>query len=279
MSINHSDLYRMIMYKPPINFSINAFIYEYDLSKANISALRNENVIDDETYDRLYHADRMQRQIEIGLMEKNNKEITKLKKKGIQNAKRQLFASNQIQDWEVLSIKNDAVFIIGRELPYMSFGKYYNFVKKNTYTVFLKLMDIEIYYFDTMVNDGLQVSIDIKGINDELIPLHEHGMISLIIDVCSSIQRERPDITLRKLSEVYEKYIKRELPIDYYRELNYMSKYVFRSPYSSFYMDYIPQEQASHYINGIDIECNLMLIRELMNIVSSIYITNNSGRR
>lgn len=249
-------------------------MYEYDLSKANISALMSENRIDESTYQRLYYADRMTRQIEIGLMEKNDHSITKAKKHGITEAKRQLFLSNQIEDWEVLSIKNDAVFILGRELPYTSFGRYFTFAKKNTYTIFLILGDLEIYYFDEMIGDGLNVSIDVKGINDSLLPLHEHGMLDLIVETCYSIQRDTPRETVQKVSTMYEKFIKRELPVDCYREMNYISKFKFQSQFSAFYTDVIAPEQ----LQVVDIGRNLNLIRDLMAIVSSIYI-NSGGRR
>ena len=61
----NSKLYNEIVYRPQIPYAVNTFIYEYDLSKANISSLRAQNIIDDDTYRRLYNSDRMTRQIEI----------------------------------------------------------------------------------------------------------------------------------------------------------------------------------------------------------------------
>ena len=42
--------------------------YEYDIRKCNISVLRTLNIIDDDTYKRLYDAPRMERQVFVGKM-------------------------------------------------------------------------------------------------------------------------------------------------------------------------------------------------------------------
>lgn len=270
----NSKLYNEIVYRPQIPYAVNTFIYEYDLSKANISSLRSQNIIDDDTYRRLYNSDRMTRQIEIGNMIRSNREIDKKLKHGIWEAKKRLFDANNINDWEVLTIKNDAVFILGRELLHTSVGDYYKFNCKNIYTIFLQLCNLEIYYYDRFINNQLSVNIDVKGINDNLLPLHESGMLGLICDVCASLQREDPAHTIQYLSSVYEQFITRQLPVPYYREFNATSKYVFRSKYTIFSMDDILPE----YISCIDINCNLLILRNLLNIVSNIYMNNRRAR-
>lgn len=266
----NSGLYNEIVYKPQIQYATNTFIYEYDMSKANISSLRAQNIIDDATYYRLYNADRMTRQITVGNMIRNNKEIGKAKDRGIIEAKKMLFDANDIQDWEVLTIKNDAVFIIGRELLHTSFGEYYRFNCKNVYTIFLKLCDLEIYYYDRFLNNQLSIDIDVKGINDERLPLHEDGILGLICEICASIQRDDISQTLSYLTTVYDQYIQRQLPVEYYREFNNQSKYAFQSKYSLFYMDKI----FPYFVPSLDINRNLLILRDLLNIVSNIYISD-----
>ena len=109
-----SDLYTRVNYSSDISYLNNVFIYELDISKANISILYSLEAIDKETYEYLYNAERMVRQVYIGKLMKNNKKIIKILKTGIIAAKKMLFESNNIQDYDVLSIKNDAVFLINR---------------------------------------------------------------------------------------------------------------------------------------------------------------------
>lgn len=262
-----SQLYNSTVYRPQLPYVINTFIYEYDLSKANISTLLAQGIINKNKYDELYYANRDERQITIGLMIRENKDVGNAIKNGIRDAKRMLFDANNIEDWEVLTIKNDAVFIIGRELEYTEF-EHYKFVKKNIYTIFLQLNEYEIYYYDRFdLNGELDINIDVKGLNDNLLPLHEHGILELICYVCFELQRGSISDLLSYVSKLYEDYIFRRLPLDYYREFNFKSKYAIISRFSIFYFDHISEK----HIEYLDINCNLLLIRTLIQIISSIY--------
>ena len=115
-------LYDNINYTSGISYLDNTFIYEYDISKANINVLYSKKAIDKDTYDYLYNANRDTRQVYIGKLQKENKEIATILKAGIIEAKKWLFEANNIHDYEVLSIKNDAVFIINRVLNYTQFS-------------------------------------------------------------------------------------------------------------------------------------------------------------
>ena len=57
----------------------------------------------------------MTRQVYVGKLQRD-KAIVDILKAGIIEAKKILFEANDIKDYEVLSIKNDAVFIINRNL-------------------------------------------------------------------------------------------------------------------------------------------------------------------
>lgn len=269
-----STLYQLVNLKPNVPYIINTFIREYDMSKANINVLKSSGAIDESKYQYLCQADRMVRQTAVGNMIRENKEIAKILKRGIHDAKRQLFEANDIEDWEVLSIKNDAVFVIGKELTQTQFGDYYKFTNKNTYTVFLRLEDLEIYYYDQFINGQLSISIDVKGINDSLLPFHQFGMIDLICDVCYKLQRENIEDTLSYVAEMYDAYVNRRLPIDYYRNFDNKSKYSFISRFSVFLMDTVPLE----YLPYVDINRNLLILRDLMSIVSHIYSNQKRGR-
>lgn len=269
-----SILYQQVNLKPQMPYLINTFIREYDMSKANISVLRSANMINDATYQYLYYSDRMVRQTAVGNMIRDNKEVAKVLKRGILDAKRHLFEANQIEDWEVLSIKNDAVFVVGKQLLHTQFGDYYKFAEKNVYTIFLKLEELEVYYYDQFINGELFTSIDVKGINDEMLPLHQNGMIDLICEICYKLQREKIEDTLSYISKIYDDYINLRLPVDYYRNFDYKSKYMFTAKFSAFFMDTLPQE----YLPYIDINRNLLILRDLMFIISNIYSNQKKGR-
>ena len=102
-------LYNEINYTSDISYLNNVFIYEYDISKANINILLFYGVIDEKTYDMLYNADKKYREIYVGKMEQNNSKITEIKAKGIEEFRHKFFEANQLENKDILSIKNDAM--------------------------------------------------------------------------------------------------------------------------------------------------------------------------
>ena len=260
-----SDQY---IYRSPYPYIVNNFIREYDLSKANISSLLSGGLISVDRYNELYNMPKNEREVIIGIMSRD-KNVLECIQNGIRQAKRLLFEANNIQDIEVVSIRNDAVFILGRELANTEFG-YFKFNMKNKYTIFFKLCDLEVYFgSDYDFNCGIEtVNIDVKGINDNKLELHVDGMLSIISDICSMLMRDDPSDTLRYLSDIYSKYITRQLPIKYYREFNSRSAYVFNAPVCQYTIDYELEDQ---YLNRIDINRNALILRDLINIVSAVY--------
>ena len=102
MGMNH--LWDKDRYSAKIEFIIDNFIREYDITKANISVLRDANVLSEEQYMYFMSAPKMEREVAIGKMQGSNTKITEILKSGIKNAKRVFMESNGIQDSEILYI-------------------------------------------------------------------------------------------------------------------------------------------------------------------------------
>src|SRR5699024_863828 len=177
-------LYERINYSSNLPFVFSRYIREYDIQKANISILFDKGIISQQDYEYLYNSDRMERQIYIGKLQRSNKKITKELQSVIINAKKNIFLSNKIEHHEVLAIKNDAVFIIGRELTNTQFG-IIKFVEKNVYTSFMRLQNAEIYYgFDRISNTE---NYSIKGLGKKEF-YHRDYMIDFLLYIINSIQ-------------------------------------------------------------------------------------------
>lgn len=223
---NYSDLFQKRTYLAPIEYCVDR-ITEYDIHHANTSVMRQYyTILSSEALDKLDSLGN-QRNIEFGnLLRKHpqGKEIAKKLAKGIIRAKEELFRANQIMDQDVLSIKNDAVFVIGRKLKHTKFG-YIEFAAKNSYSAYLKLDKLEFYY--AKADDVIAV----KGLSDEIInePDHLNGMISFLKNVFRFLIADNKVGLRRYLREFAHKYKSLELSYQYYRELNqencYRSKY------------------------------------------------------
>ena len=260
--IQNSSLYENMNYLSTYPFIINNYIREYDLSAANINALYTNGYFDKSTYDLFKSYDKKKREIEIGLLIKRDSRVYEIISSEIINAKKLLFESNNIQDNEVLTIKNDAVFIISKELVNTVFGNY-EFKCKNLYNTYLRILDLEIYYRDSLNSDD--IFFDIKGISDNKLYLHT-AMVSLISEVCYRVQRYDKSDNIRFIMNIYENFLHRRLPIEYYRNLDSFSKYTIINNIGIYSLDNISNDM----IDIISIDRNLSILRELIWIISSM---------
>ena len=73
---------------------------------------------------------------------------------------------------------------------------------------------------------------------------------------------------------IFDKYINRQMPKEYYRSFDSISKYIIDTNFMSCASDYI-EDSAIPVIN---IDRNLLIIRDLFSIISSIYSVNIKKR-
>ena len=259
-----TELWRSLNYKTQYKYFINTFIREYDLSKANINALLYTKRISVEDHKTYLAMDRNERETKIGLWIKKDNAYRILKSP----CRLQLFFANNIEDSEVVSVKNDAMFIAGRNLASTIFPPF-EFKVKNVYTVYLQAADLEIYYGDIVdpVSGIVNTNIDVKGIGDDMLILHQDGMLDLICNLCYKLQREDIKDTMKWMANMYEAFITRSLPKQYYRNFDSFSGYTI----NTFYRAASLGEIDDSMIKVIDINRNLLILRDLMSIVSDLY--------
>lgn len=264
-------LYRNINYAADISYITNTFITEYDMSKANINVLYLKGFLDKSTYDYLYQSERMVRQRFIGMMERDNSEVTKAKQEGIVEAKKMLFEANNIQDYEVLMILNDAVFIINRSLQTTDFGMI-KFMPKNLYTSYYKintsLCKLDMFYYYNSMNKA--EVLDIKGISDSVLPLHENAFYQALKDIFYTIQVEGIEVAMRMLKDIYMQYITLQLPVEYYRKFDSESQYHFKF-FTKLFTGYSTDTATDDMKSMLDISYNLQILIELQKILVSLY--------
>lgn len=263
-------LFELINYTADISYLTNVFIREYDISKCNINVLFSKGVIDKNTYDYLYSSERMVRQSYIGKLQKDNR-ILKILKDGIIEAKQIFFNANNIKDSDVLSIKNDAVFLINKKALITKFNLI-EFKEKSLYTSFYKINNMELYYYYNNITKAEY--LDVKGISDINLAKHDQYFLQFIKDIFYSIQVNGSEITLRMLKEFYNEYISLKLPIEFYRRFDSTSNYHFKyltNINTGFEAEYIINDNK----NNIDISYNLSIIIQLQKYIMSMYFNKN----
>lgn len=249
-------------YLTPLKYIISRYIYEYDMSKANISVLYSGGIITKKEYDYYYDLPKSIREKEIGIRRKD-KEFDKILSDLIQQYRIKFLEANNIDDNKIVAIKNDAIFILDNEASITKFDNV-EFIKKNVYTSYINLNRLEIYYNLDNINDI--ETIDVKGISDEKLELHQDYFLNFICTIIDYIQSKPINDVLREITVFMSNYMKRYLELGYYREFNSSSQYTIYG--AEFKFDMIDPK----YINVLDISYNLNLLRELYNICCLLYL-------
>lgn len=217
-----------------LSYLFNQYIREYDISKANINVLYSKGIINYQVYNTLYNADRMYRQIYIGMMIKNDSTIQEILSEGIIEYKQKFFEENDINDNDIISIKNDAVFVLNKVPKILNFNNI-TFVHKNTYTSFMRLNELEIYYGNNMESE----IIDVKGIKDIDLELYHMDFLDIIINFIRYIQKEGAEIALQYINSIIHDYVDLKMPINVYRRFRSSNDYVLNSIVDAYGLYYL----------------------------------------
>lgn len=210
----------MFWTNPDRKLICGAEIVEWDIKSGNTSIMKEHRLIHPKTISELEKMTKQDRVVAVGKLQAKIKDLAKNLEKGFDNAVNSFIQNNQIErDYDIISIKRDAVFLcnVCVDTPYV--GEYIKFVPKNMYHAYMNLSNKEVYF----KHDG---TVHVKGINDSLVPLHSEGINSLLKVVIEYLERMdfiNLNIYLRDFAEAYKK---RELPFDYYRNYDNESKFV-----------------------------------------------------
>lgn len=269
-----NELYKNIRYTAPYNYLINYNIIEFDLEKANISALYEEKYFNKNEYEYYYNLPKQDREVLIGKLIKTKPEIYQIIQAGIINAKRMFFESNNIQIQNILYIDNDSITLAYDQKDNLNFitkfSNIYNFKCKNIYTSFLRLYGIDFLYF----NNNIKELYRLKNCNQELlINNHKNGFLDLLLTILYSGQFDKLSNTICFISNIYKQYVNKSLPIIYYKEFNNISKYKILSGSNSITY-YINNDIDQYYLKNINITYNASILQLLYKYFSHLYFQN-----
>lgn len=264
----NSQIWKNVNYRSGVQFLIDTPLIEYDISKADISVLRDANILSEEEYQYFLVAPKKERNIAIGKLRGRCPEVTTILKNGIENARKIFIESNNIQNSNILEIRNDAIIIIGREAEHLKITDRVSFRPVGNYTSFYKINEVEYFYFYDIVSKT--ELLDIKGLGDEAIALHKNYMLDFLLELFYTSQIEGPKQAITLLSYFHTNYINKDLDIGYYRELRSMSKFKLidnASMVGSIFADSLTNYDKRY----IDIGFNENILRYLIRIYASIY--------
>lgn len=198
-----------------IEYVISNEIIEYDIQSAGFNIIKKFKLIDEHKIKYLESLPKKQRQIQIGLYQREDKTLIRRLNEGFVEVRKWFFENNDIKDEDILSVKKDAIITFKRcfETEFDNI----TFAEKNIYTSYYYLNKYEFYYNKD--------TVDVKGISDEVLELHREYMLDFLYNFfrMNEISSRKKVIDLIKDFSYY--YKNRELNVGYYRELNMQSLY------------------------------------------------------
>lgn len=222
-----SDLYKRDFYQnKDIDFLINKRIIEYDIKSANTSLCRYYKLLPEETIQRIEALPKSERVVEIGKLQRQNRDFNKRLLESFKSIRKEFFIANNIDDSNILSIKKDAIFIIGKRCRNTKF-KNIEFVEKNQYSSFHRLNKMEFYYSSN------RDILDVKGINDNSLYQFKKiiNVFKRIFRILESNNREE---FIKFMKRFVSDYLNKNLTYEYYKEFRSDGAYTLiqNNPYS-----------------------------------------------
>lgn len=211
-------------------------ITEYDMKSAGYNVAKKYHLLNENKIELLEKMGKKDRSIFIGKVQREDERLRKMLPKYVELERCNFFRANKVQDEHVLSIKNDAIFVVGIKCRKKKFGNV-EFVEKNIYSSYHNINGIEFYYRNK------EDKLDIKGINEEVISEHEKGILKFLRKCFMLIEYDRIDDLKSYLIEFSMLYKSRKLPPIYYKEFNYKNQYNFTDKDIILYLDIMPEEE------------------------------------
>ena len=247
-----------------IQFLISRFIREYDMSKSNISILLYKGYINQSEFDYYASLPKLQRQIKIGLLLRDNPDVSELLKEGMIEIRNKFIIENGLDETNVLSIKNDAFFVIDKVPNKLKFDNV-EFREKNVYTSYYCINNLELYYHLNQVDNTEY--LDVKGMSEENEALHKEYFTDFLLTLFWSAQVDSIEETIKLLTTVYDEYINLRLDVNYYREFNNLSKFRLSVNGKHYLADYVSEKEKIFIIPTH----NLNILRILSSYYTSIF--------
>lgn len=246
-----TELYKRDTYKNPnISYVFNQPIIEYDMKDAGFSIAQKYGLITKKEVKKLSSVGKQERRVLLGNIQRDREKVKLGIAAGFIESRRLFFKENDISDEDVISIKRDAIFLIGY-VKTERLDPFINFRQKNVYSSFIKLGKIELFYNSN--------KIDVKGIGDDIIEKHEGYMLDFLNTFFKKMEGSDRTTTLNFLRVFMDNYRLGKLDREYYREFNPGSKfrYIDGTLTDVDYMD---------DFSMIDISCNYKIITDLVKI-------------
>ena len=191
---------------PSIEYVIRQNIVEYDMQQASLNVSRRFHLIPDEKIDILERMPKEKRTKDVGLMQRNNKELSDNIINGILQTRKEFIQTNQLTEDHIVTLHSDALmFIQNKVIKDKIHGV--PFIQKHAWTSYLRYGRVEMFYIDG--------TIDYKNIPKPMLQQHTLGLNQYLLKIFRMLEDNDWDI-FEYLSRFQKMYLQDKLDECYY---------------------------------------------------------------
>lgn len=200
-------MYKLQWFNENIQYMFRKNIVEYDMQAASLSVSRRYNLLDENLLIQLENTPKEKRTVQVGLMQKHDKEFSDKMLSGIIQTRQEFLESNHLNNSNIICLHSDAVIFEQSCAKIHDKIDCVQFIKKNQWSSYLRYNGIEMYY-----GDG---HIDYKGIPRESLKYHTLGINKFLLQVFDMIENYDENI-IPFLRKFQMRYMQDRLPEYYY---------------------------------------------------------------
>ncbi|QQO92578.1 hypothetical protein CPT_Machias_201 [Staphylococcus phage Machias] len=208
-----SNLWQKTNYTSKVKYIKDTIITEYDIKSAGMNILYDSNWLDEKTYNMLKNTPKYERNVIIGKMLRKNKDMNNALIEGFKIARKFFMMNNNLSDNDVLSIKKDAIFVIGKKCNNLKISNNVRFVESDTFDNYINILDKE-HYIDLYNN-----RIEIKGYQKGIKEHHEKYLFNFLFECLWEDKKKDKTDLYKKLLIFKNNLINHNLDPGYYKDI------------------------------------------------------------
>lgn len=189
----------------------NTSIREYDIQSAGFNVIKFKKLLPPEEILKIDKMPKGERNIYIGLRIRDIPSIATEINNTLIEVRQEFVRQNALMEEDILTIKKDAIFLIGKVPTVLEIYGFFKFVLKGRYTSYMLIGNKELYY------SSIKDMFTIKGISDE--NLEKCLFVNDLKSIMGMMEKLPDDQMFNYLKRYRAKYVAKELPLETYRNL------------------------------------------------------------
>ncbi|QDJ97883.1 hypothetical protein PALS2_258 [Staphylococcus phage PALS_2] len=245
-------------YTSDVRYIKDTVITEYDIKSAGMNILYDSGYLNEEQYNKLRNTQKYERNVIIGKMLRSNKKMNEVLMNGFKIARKIFIENNNLKDSDILSIKKDAIFVIGKKCNNLKISKHVRFAESEEYDNYINVLGKEHYI------NLYQNKIDVKGYQNGVKEHHMDYMFKFLIECLWEDKKKDKMDLYKKLLLFKDNMINYNLTSGYYKDI-IENKYIIEMDTLEMYIEDDIDEEVR--IEDLSYKNQLRFLTDLINVL------------